>query len=153
SLGLTLFEILYGRSPFGALPVENSRELIAGRLLDRQQKGPDFPSGAATGVDRGVTEIIRRCLEFDPALRPQSMGDLAELLGAQLKAAPRARRWMLAHRRFVITAATLVCATVFAFAGWLALRNPYPVRVAHAAIAAYDHGKFAEVARLCTILL
>jgi Tfp pilus assembly protein PilF len=140
SLGSTLFELLYGQPPFGVLPVENSRELIAGRLLDRQQRGPTLPKNRRGDADRRIGEIIIRCLAFGPAQRPQTMGEVAALLAAELKPLRRAGRWLRVHRRLVIGAVSLACAAVLALAGWQVTRDPYPIREWRQAEAAYDRG-------------
>jgi len=140
SLGSTLFELLYGQPPFGALPVENSRDLIAGRLLDRQQRGPTLPKNRRDDADRWIGEIIVRCLAFEPAHRPQTMGEVAALLAAELKTSRRAGRWWRVHRRMVIGAASLAFASVLALAGWQVTRDPYPIREWRQGEAAYDRG-------------
>lgn len=140
SLGSTLFELLYGQPPFGALPAENSRDLVAGRLLDRQQRGPTLPKNRSGDADRRIGDIIVRCLAFDPAQRPQTMGEVATLLAAELKTSRRAGRWLRVHRRLVIGAASLACAAVMAVAGWQVTRDPYPIRELRQGKAAYDRG-------------
>jgi tetratricopeptide (TPR) repeat protein len=140
SLGLTLFELLYGESAFGPLPSENSRELIAGRLLERHAQGPNLPKGRAGDSTRRIGEIIIRCLAFDPAQRPQTMEEVATLLAAEMKPARRVARWLRAHRRLTLATASLICAGALALGGWQMSRDPYPIREWKLAEADYDLG-------------
>jgi serine/threonine protein kinase/Tfp pilus assembly protein PilF len=146
SLGMTLFELLTGRPPFGPLPPENSRERLARQLLDRYGDGPEKAHGPSRGQDGSVRKILERCLEFDPACRPQSMDELEGLFRAQLKRTQRVRRWLRLHRRPVIGAAVLVVAGLLGIAGWQASREPYPVREWHKGEAAFKREDYAGAA-------
>lgn len=143
-LGMTLFELLYGKPAFGTLPHETSRDRLAARLLERQEQGPNVRTGRNGKTDRVVEKIIARCLEFDPALRPQSMEELAGLLSAQLKTRQRVRRWLGTHRRLALGAATILCASLLGLAGWQASREPYPIRMWQHGIAAFERGDDAQ---------
>ncbi len=140
SLGLTLFELLYGEPAFGELPAENSRELFAGRLLERHKRGPKLPDGGTRDADRRIREVIVRCLAFDPARRPQSMEEVADLLAGELKRRRRLGRWLRAHRRLTLATTALICAVALAIGGWQFSRDPYPIREWKEAEAAFDRG-------------
>lgn len=144
SLGMTLFELLYGQPAFGTIPDETCRSRLAARLLERQKCGPKVPPGRHGAADGAIGKIIARCLEFDPALRPQSMEELAALLSAQLKTRPRVARWLRGHRGLTIGTAALVCASVAALAGWQASRDPYPIRKWQEGVAAFERGEYAQ---------
>lgn len=65
ALGLVLYEIFTGRKPYEA---KSLRELIA-----KQESGElTAISSIATDVDPAVEHIIRRCLDPDPAKRPDN---------------------------------------------------------------------------------
>jgi serine/threonine protein kinase len=139
-LGVTLFELAYGRYPFGNLPEDRRRQRTAAQLLKRQKRGVALPQGETTHIDRRVGEIILRCMEYDPAARPQSMDELLALLQRELKSVPRARRWMRSHRKLTAAAVAVVCAGGLAIGGWQATRDPYPIRELKKGEAAWQAG-------------
>jgi serine/threonine protein kinase/Tfp pilus assembly protein PilF len=153
SLGLTLFELLYGQPAFGPLPRETSRERVAGRLLERQSLGVTHPHGRARDADRRLGQIIVRCLAYDPARRPQSMEELAQLLSAELKPSRRFGRWWRANRRLTLGATSLFCAAALAAGAWQATRDPYPIREWKQGEAAYDRGDDAAAIEHLTVAL
>jgi serine/threonine-protein kinase len=68
SLGVVLFELVTGRVPFGG---ESFAEVCAAVARD-----PVPPLGV-----RGLDEVVRRCLEKEPARRYQTIAELADALG------------------------------------------------------------------------
>ncbi len=144
SLGMTLFELFYGRPAFGTVPAESSRERIACRLLERQRLGPNVPAGKYGTAACAVGKIIARCLEFDPRRRPQSMAELATLLSAQLKTPNRIGRLLRGHRRLTLAAAMLASGLLLAMTGWQATRDPYPIRKWRQGEAAFQRGDDAQ---------
>jgi serine/threonine-protein kinase len=66
SLGLVLYELFTGRRPFddGSTPAETSRL--------RRESTPRTPSSHVTDLDPLVERLLLRCLERDPARRPES---------------------------------------------------------------------------------
>jgi serine/threonine protein kinase/Tfp pilus assembly protein PilF len=144
SLGLTLWELLEGQHPFGPLPAETSRERFATRMLERYQRGIAASFGRIARCDRSIAEVLRACLEFDPARRPQSMGELVALLGAQLKSLPRVRRWLSRHRRLALSTAALSFAGLVALSGWQLSREPYSVREWRKGEAAYRQNQYGD---------
>jgi serine/threonine protein kinase/Tfp pilus assembly protein PilF len=144
SLGLTLWELLTGRPPFGPLPAETSRERFAAQLLERYRKGPVAASGRNARFDRSIENVLRTCLEFDPARRPKSMDELAASLGAQLRPIPRLRRWLSRYRRLTMSAAALTCAALLAVSGWQLTREPYTIREWRKGEAAYRQNRYAD---------
>lgn len=68
SLGVTLYECLTGARPF-----EGS---TAGAIYMAIGRDPPRPVEAAD-LPPGLVALVMRCLEKDPALRPQSVGELA----------------------------------------------------------------------------
>jgi eukaryotic-like serine/threonine-protein kinase len=70
SFGIVLYELLSGRRPFEA---KSTAELISAILTaDPPPISVSGPSQTGNGEER----LIRKCLEKDPALRYQTMGDL-----------------------------------------------------------------------------
>lgn len=80
SLGVVLYEMATGQRPFQS---DTAAGLIASILRDQ----PGSDSAAPAGCPAGVWRLIRRCLEKDPADRPDS----AAVLRAELEQA-RSRR-------------------------------------------------------------
>lgn len=77
ALGAVMFEALTGRVMFdGRTP----REILVAHIADV----PCFPPAAerAQEVPPRLEELVLRCLEKDPVDRPQSMDELADIIGA-----------------------------------------------------------------------
>jgi len=97
SLGGVGYWLLTGEQVFeGASP---------GEVLQRHQSAPVTPPSQRGGgaIPAGLEALILRCLEKDPAARPQSADELAAALLATGLAAgwtqEKARAWWLAHRQ------------------------------------------------------
>jgi serine/threonine protein kinase len=73
SLGAIIYQLLTGLPPF---PAETSVALIAMIAADAVEP----PSALRHDVDPELDEIVLRCLEKNPAHRPQTVGELVELL-------------------------------------------------------------------------
>ncbi len=102
SLGVVLFEMMTGRKPFDG---QDPRRLLANR------RGPiEVPDC----VPAPLAAVIQRCLELEPAARPQSADQLRRALRAALHTRradpPKRRRWALAA-----SVATLALLTVGLF--------------------------------------
>jgi Tfp pilus assembly protein PilF len=149
-LGVTLFELLYGRLPFGPPAMHMARDQGARHLLEKQRCGVVIPRNSGSAVDKSVAAIVVRCLEFDPEHRPQSMEELASLLAAQLTVPKFVRRRVSTHRRLAGILAACVCTCIIAVVTGLALREPYPIREFHAAHACYQRGEFPAAIQHCT---
>ncbi len=80
SLGVVLYELLAGRSPF------DRPAAVAGRLRDKaralivQRLAGPLPLPAEAAVPATVARLVRRCLEPDPQSRYQYASDLASAL-------------------------------------------------------------------------
>ncbi len=87
SLGITLWYLLCGRTPFMGGTLE---------VIQAQQKEPPFEQLAAARVPGSVRKVLRSMLAMDPAARPQSARELLTMMHrcqAQLVAGEtRARR-------------------------------------------------------------
>lgn len=122
SLGVILFELLIGRTPF-----QGSASELVDRI--RREEVPMIQS-TQPAIHDSVATICQRCLRLNPAHRYLSIADLAEdieryLRGESILAKPvgffeRTRSdW---HRRqlsrFVFTACIAIVATLLAIASW-----------------------------------
>jgi tetratricopeptide (TPR) repeat protein len=116
ALGVVLFEVLTGRTPFaGASPAELPM-LVA-------NSDPPPPHLLAPAVPRDLETICLKCLERDPARRYATAGALAEdlrrfLAGERVLARPPSAAYLFRkfarRHRVSLTAATLVAAVLMA---------------------------------------
>ncbi|WP_170157147.1 protein kinase domain-containing protein [Roseimicrobium gellanilyticum] len=83
AVGATLFELLTGKPPFyrGDITTQITGK-IAPRLKDRRE---ELQISAADDIPREWEDAIAACLDKDPARRPQTAGDLAQMLGVSLR--------------------------------------------------------------------
>ncbi len=128
SLGVILFELLTGSLPLGEPNVAEPANSAAGKLLALQAAGPMPIQRLNPAVDRTLSDVVLRCLEFDPATRPQSARELAGLLQSCLSPRRRMARWSRQHR--VASAAMAMAAAIVLVGGsvFFAARPPYAVR-------------------------
>jgi serine/threonine protein kinase/tetratricopeptide (TPR) repeat protein len=84
ALGVVLYELVTGKHPF-----EANSPVGAAILRGRR---PCLASSLQRGIPRCCDEIICRCLEFDPKLRYQSAGEVAEDLRGGLFSPARLRK-------------------------------------------------------------
>jgi serine/threonine-protein kinase len=87
SVGVILYELLTGTLPFnGSVPLDIL-------MAHSTEKPPSFAQiGAAGIVPKAVEAMVMACLEKDPANRPQSARDLAELYDKALATRDRMSR-------------------------------------------------------------
>ncbi len=131
SLGVILFELLIGRTPFQG---------SASELVDRIRR-EEVPMIQSThpAINDSVATICQRCLRLNPAHRYLSIADLADdieraLRGESVLAKPvgffeRTRSdWNRKQlSRFVVTACVAIVATVLAISSWsFVSRKPQP---------------------------
>lgn len=119
SLGVVLYELLTGHSPFPTRTGEID-ELLS-RMLEDRRGAPPRLMDERRGLTPAVESIVRRCLEPDPAHRYQSAAQLREDLDRHaqhlpLRHAPepswreRGRKWMRRHPRLTSTSSIVLVA-------------------------------------------
>lgn len=72
SLGITLWYLLCGRTPFAGGTLE---------VIQAQQKEPPFEQLAAARVPGSVMDLLKSMLAIDPSARPQSARELLDAMG------------------------------------------------------------------------
>jgi tetratricopeptide (TPR) repeat protein len=128
SLGMVLFEMLAGRSPFDQsasyfpLPA-----LIEAMALERARSWPSLRRHRRD-IPWGLESIARKCLAPDPAARYQQAGHLAEDLHRFLEDRPlryapelswreRLRKWSRRHPRLTASSAVTAAAALLLLTG------------------------------------
>ena len=98
SLGVTLWYLLCGRTPF-----------VGGTLeaIHDQQKEPPFELLVAARVPRCMVGVLKRMLALDPAARPQSPSELLRTLRRCQEQFIAEERWITRCNRYRWLAATL----------------------------------------------
>ncbi|MFM9960261.1 MAG: WD40 repeat domain-containing serine/threonine protein kinase [Planctomycetaceae bacterium] len=124
SLGATLYELLTGQPPIGAMPGGESERLTIPEVLRRVEQGAfPAPRSVLPLVPAPLEAVCLKAMSRDPQARYATAQSLAEdlerwLAGDPVSAWPepvlvRARRWLKRHPTLVVsTAATLLISLV-----------------------------------------
>ncbi len=117
SLGVVLYELLTGQSPFAVQsgPLE--------RILERARARSLPPLATSSQITPAVRAIVLRCLHPQPEKRYQSARQLAEDLDCQLNHQPlrhqpepspgeRLRKWLRRHPRLTSSASVAILAGI-----------------------------------------
>jgi serine/threonine protein kinase/Tfp pilus assembly protein PilF len=154
SLGATLYELLAGRPPFGAVEHGQSRDEMAREMLRRQAAGvPALHSGRGSLVDRALADLIESCLVCDPALRPQSAEELASRFRNLLRPLQRVRRWAGTHPRRAMSAGGTAAILLAALTVTAATRDSASVREFKSAIQDFQEGQYSAAVEHCNLAL
>jgi serine/threonine-protein kinase len=73
ALGLVLYELVTGRTPFKARTVDDLR-------MEKEALVPPSPSELGRELDPAIERVIVRCLERDPLARPATIAEIAAAL-------------------------------------------------------------------------
>ena len=112
ALGIVLYEMLTGRTPFAS-----GTPIVA--AMARLKHRPDPPSSLVPGVSRLWDQVISRCLQYDATQRPHSADEVAAMLsghsvGLRSFAAPT-----LSRARALVA----VCVLLLSILGFVAWRR------------------------------
>ncbi|HEU4722149.1 MAG TPA: protein kinase [Gemmatimonadaceae bacterium] len=135
AFGVTAYEMLVGDPPFAGLP---PRALMAARMTE----DPPHVCSIRPDVPQVLADLVMRCVERDPADRPQTaheiltaLDDPAMVSGAFGSATGVRARWRRTHRWWIVAAILLVVAGLGA-AFTVRSRRSVDVRAASAGVAA-----------------
>ena len=144
ALGLVLYELLCGASPFPFADGEGHQDLDG---LIRERRGPlPNPRTRNGAISPAVASILGRCLDPDPVRRYRSADELREDLERHLSARPlrfapepslreRASKWVRRHPRLTSSYAVgIVAAALLLGLGLLYARRGYQLT-----LVAADH--------------
>jgi serine/threonine protein kinase/Tfp pilus assembly protein PilF len=147
SLGVVLYELLTGDLPFPCEAATVDADAVAAQLSRQIQGRTSALERLRHATDRGLMEIVAKCLELDPAARFASAAEVAAALRRYWAPPQRFRRRVIAHKwRYGGFAAMAVCAVTLV-ALWLALRPSFVERQFVRGAAAYRAGEFREAIR------
>lgn len=119
SLGVCLFELLYGVHPFAPIPMDLSNIELGSYLLERQAIGPRRISDGEHMIDSRLKQIISQCLEFDLTRRPSSASDLAYAFRNTMSLSNQIRRFVRVQPRLAKLSALSLAGTLLAGGLWL----------------------------------
>jgi eukaryotic-like serine/threonine-protein kinase len=141
SLGVILYELVTETHPFGPLRMTFPTVELSRLLLERQKKGPIEARRVNGSVDARFSQLIQRCLAFDPQDRPQTAAELALALRNDLAPAARSRRWIRRHIFKMMAATVLILAAALSGIAFTATRPPWHERQFEAGL---QHAKKRE---------
>ncbi len=132
SLGVILYELLTGRTPFDA------NDIIATIVRIQSEDAPS-PRRLVPSIPRDLETIVLKCLERDPARRYDSARAVAEELtrfldGEPIQARPasivyRLRKRIVKHRAIVVIA--ILALALIAYAAWSRWESTQRADLAH----------------------
>jgi eukaryotic-like serine/threonine-protein kinase len=144
SLGVVLYELLTGRLPYMLGESGGNREDLVKTFLLQQERGFGPIGSFNSDVPVPLADAIHRCLSLDATARPQSAGELRQLLQPWTRSASLARR----HRRLRNRQLTLAVVTLLSIVAggvtFALLRPPEHVRQFARAVAYQKAGNLAE---------
>ena len=140
AFGVTLYQFLTGKLPFGDIPETATQKEAAKILLERQQTTKISFEGVK-GLNRSLKQIIEQCLEFKHQHRPKTAEKVAQQLEAENSRIKRTRRWVITNPLKTMVAMLLVVVSIAgAVYGFNYLNN----RPRLAVIELLEKGKSAE---------
>ena len=106
--GVVAYELLVGRHPFA--DSANAREFVAAHVSEMPP--PLRRSIVASEVPSSLVKLVMRCLEKDPARRPQDVSELKEVLEDASATLLARKRWRAVRSSSLVAAATVLVAAI-----------------------------------------
>lgn len=144
SLGVCLFELLYGVHPFAPIPMDLSNCELGNYLLERQALGPRRVPDREHLIDRRLKGILAHCLEFHPARRPVSAEELCSAFRSTMSLRNRVYRFIRIHPKFARLSVVSAAGSVVLGAAWLCSLPRETDLLKQSVDAAVHHGDFAD---------
>ena len=127
AFGCVAYEVLSGKAPFAGRKVHL---MVAAHMSEM----PVALSDVRAGVPPALCTLVTKCLEKDPADRPQSARELIQALDAASTSSPQIalpkRDARLPHLRFMITAAIAVVVIAAGLFFWRSAKSNDPASLA-----------------------
>jgi serine/threonine protein kinase/Tfp pilus assembly protein PilF len=153
SLGVILYQLATGTHPFGPPPLKLSGAAVRQYLLDKHQQEPTEARCVNPDVDSAFSQLIQRCLSYDPKDRPQTAAQIASDLRQQLARSKqrsgwrRIGYWLGRHPIKMLAAALLIAALGVGGISFAALRPPYSQRQLESGLRLYQQGQLTQAVR------
>lgn len=144
SLGVCLFELLYGVHPFSPIPMDLTNVELGHYLLERQALGPRRVPLRERFFDRRLKRILNQCLEYEAKDRPASAAELADLLRGAMAVRNRADRFVRAYPGFARVSTVTMAGCFLAGTFWLSSLPSEAERLLESADAAMQRRAFSE---------
>jgi serine/threonine protein kinase/Tfp pilus assembly protein PilF len=136
SLGVVLYELLSGSSPFPSPSTKTPLQAVVGQSISARMRGPLPIPSVVVRISPGLDSILEKCLAPDPADRYRTAGEFAEDLDRYVNQLPlrhapdpswreRTHKWLRRHPRWVAVAITALVAVVIALVAEICLENSY----------------------------
>lgn len=150
SLGVILYELLTLQHPYGPLPLGQNFAELRAYVLDRQECGCMPLRQRRRDLDRGLAEVIERCMSFDPRRRPATATELARDLRGLSTKRRRLARWAQRHAWELAAASVLLFGLVGGGTYVSIPKGTASERQYQAAVAAYERGDYATAIKAAT---
>jgi len=147
ALGVTMFQLLTGKLPFPTEDLPQDRKEAARLLLERQRQAGELRGELDQVVSPAIARTITDCLAFERAERPDSAEQVAQQFRDDLRAVPRARRWVRAHKLVLASVAAILLMAGTALGIGLAMRAPLYERQYNLGVAYLEAGDFTAASR------
>ncbi len=144
SLGVILYELLVGRTPFGDRLPGEANEQAAERILALQRDGCPPIRSRNAAVPARLAHLVDECLQIEWNQRPASAGQLAARLRTYLIPTARLTRWMRRRQLLVGLTGSAVALAGGVGVAWRVTRAPIGLRRYLAGVEAFDGGAYQE---------
>ena len=147
SFGVILFEMLYGKLPWGRAPEHGSMREMATSLLEQQRA---LSHTTAPPAARKLQAVIQKCLQWDPDDRFQQMTEVVTELERLSRFTQRLAGTMDVHRRLLMVGALTLGTAGFLFGLQLSAGPSSGEKLIMQGQTAMNHGRHARAVTFFT---